>query len=217
MVWRCFQQAAQYLVALFLVFVFGTFDMSNPWDPFPFPLFGDQIEAEIYEWIGRALDAWEHVEFELARMYSLLVGDPEWSKMQEYGSAGNIFRDRIGNLANVAASYFCIKPHQDHEGALDALITACKGFADRRNEVAHGMVMNVQTFMFWQEKLKWAVPNVPQLLVVPPYYLLRKHDSSGMPGFGYSSVELTALTTRLRELSWSIDDFNSRVWPRESR
>ncbi|MER9266608.1 hypothetical protein NKI63_18870 [Mesorhizobium sp. M0410] len=195
----------------------GVSDMINPWDPFPFPLYGDQNEDEIYQWIGRSLDAWEHVEFELARMYSLLCGDPEWAKMQEYGGSGNIFRDRIGNLANVAVSYFRRDPHQDHEGALDGLITACKGFADRRNEVAHGMVMDVQTFLFWQDKMKAAAPNVPQLLVVPPYYHVRKHDSLGLPGFGYSSFELSTITNRLLDLSRAIDAFNLRVWPRESR
>ncbi|TIX44533.1 MAG: hypothetical protein E5W81_13070 [Mesorhizobium sp.] len=190
--------------------------MSNPWDPYPFPLFADQSDSVLYEAIGRTLDRWEWVEFELARMYSLFVGDPEWSKMQEYGS-GNIFRDRLSVLSQAAANWFRKHPCQSAEGEYNSLVIQAKGFADRRNEVAHGMVMDVKDFLFWKDKLKLAAPNVPQILLVPPYYLLRKHDNLGLPGFGYSSVELQALMMRLFRLTDAINGFNLRVWPIESR
>lgn len=166
--------------------------------------------------MGRALDCWEWVEFELARMYSLFVGDAEWSKMQEYGK-GNIFRDRITMLSSAAEVWFKKNPSQPDEGEYNGLVIQAKGYADRRNEVAHGMVMDVSDFMFWKEKLTLAAPNVPQHLLVPPYYHLRKHDSSGLPTFGYSSVELQALMMRLFRLVNAINDFNLRVWPVESR
>jgi len=190
--------------------------MSNPWDLPPYPLYGDQDQAVLYEWLGRTLESWERVEFELACTYSLCVGDPEWTKVQEYG-AGKIFRERIAALEEVARAFFVRRPNQQHEGQLRQLILACRGFADRRNEIAHSMIMDVSGFLFWQDKLLLVAPYGPQFLLVPPYYLLRKHNASGLPAFGYSSWELRILQKRLVDLLIQIGDFNDLVWPRELR
>lgn len=192
--------------------------MSNPWDAFPFPMHGDQREEIVYIGVGKVIDFWERVEFELARTYSLLVGDPAWSKMREYGGVGGyIFRDRAAKLARAAEAFFVKHPDQDNEGAFDALLARTSGFSDRRNEVAHGMIMDVGEFLFWQDKMTFAVPGLPQHLWVPPYYHTRKHDVLGLPAFGYSSVELEKLRGLLFQLELDIDAFNKKVWPLERR
>lgn len=192
--------------------------MANPWDPFPFPKRGDLTEDAIYIAVGKEIDHWERVEFELARSYSLFYGDSQWDKMQEYGGPGGyIFRERAAKLARVAETYFIKHSNQEHEGDFDALLAKCIGFSDRRNEVAHGMEMDVNDFLFWLDKMPDATRGVPQHLWVPPYYHSRKHDELGLPVFGYSSIELECLRRLLFDLEMEIDKFNERLWPRATR
>jgi hypothetical protein len=192
--------------------------MANTWDPFPFPKRGDLSEDAVYIAVGKVIDHWERVEFELARSYSLFAGDSLWEKMREYGGVGGyIFKDRAARLAKSAEKYFIRHPNQEHEGDFDLLMVKAIGFSDRRNEVAHGMAMNVQEFLFWLDKMPEANRWLPQNLWVPPYYHSRKHDSLGLPAFGYSSVELEILRKRLFNLELEIDAFNEKLWPRATR
>jgi hypothetical protein len=67
--------------------------MSNPWDPQPAPTRGDDSPGLTFEWAGRAISQWEHIEFQLALLYSVFAGSPNNGKtVQEYG-AGRIFRN----------------------------------------------------------------------------------------------------------------------------
>jgi hypothetical protein len=64
--------------------------------------------------------------------------------------------------------------------------------------------------------MKLAAQDTPQFIVAPPYYLSRKHDAkTGMPIFGYSSVQLQVLCERFSILELAIDKFKRRYWPNE--
>src|SRR5687768_16897531 len=52
--------------------------MANPWDPLPLPRDADLDDKVTYEWVGRIVDRWEQIEFTLARLHSVFVGDPRW-------------------------------------------------------------------------------------------------------------------------------------------
>ncbi|MER8822632.1 hypothetical protein NKH70_22915 [Mesorhizobium sp. M0991] len=186
--------------------------MSNPWDPMSFPLMGDHDDSTLFEALGRALDKWEFVEFGLAMLYSLFVGDQSFAKTQEYGG-GKIFRERLAGLQRVAEAWFVNFPSQQLEGEFDKLTTAARGFSDRRNEFAHGLVMDVRPVMFWRSKMTLASPNLPQFIVGPPLYLGRKHDLTGMPTFGYSSIELELIYDRMTEFELEVDRFIRTLWP----
>lgn len=188
--------------------------MPDPWDPLPYPAHGDHDEDSLYAAVGRTIDAWERVEFELSWFYSLFLGDHELGKMQEYGGAGgNIFRDRAVKVAEAANAYFISEPDQEREAVFNRLLTAAKGFSDRRNEVAHGMLMDVRGFVFWRNKMPEASQSMPQYLWHPPYYHARKHGLDGMPTFGYSSIELGTLNDRFFELEYAMGQFRARLWP----
>jgi hypothetical protein len=116
--------------------------MSNPWDPLPFPVVGDPEDRIVFEALGRTLNRWEFTEFALSILYSLFVGDYRFGKMQEYGKP-NIFKDRLGGLERVAAEWFTRRPDQQAEGEFDRIVNGARGFADRRNEIAHGLVVDV--------------------------------------------------------------------------
>ncbi|WP_394890886.1 hypothetical protein ACG873_05995 [Mesorhizobium sp. AaZ16] len=188
--------------------------MANPWDPLPLPILGNHDEGVLFAALGRTLNRWEYIEVGLSILFSLFAGDPSFTKMQAYGASGKIFRNRLDGLKRAADGWFARSPSQEIEGEFDKLVTAAGGFADRRNEVAHGLVMDASVFLFWREKMILASPNRPQFLVIPPYYLVSRHnDLTGMPDYGYSSIELDALDERLIDFEIEVDSFTHRLWP----
>lgn len=186
--------------------------MANPWDPLPLPVIGDLFETTLYEALGRIVNRWEYMEVGLAIMYSLFAGDATFAKMAEYGS-GRIFKDRLAGLRRVAAQWFIKKPDQMAEGEFDRITAAAAGFSDRRNEFAHGIVMDVSGIIFWRVQLRLASPETPQFLLVPAFHVIRKHGADGMPQFGYSSSQLALLRDRIADLEISINEFKSVLWP----
>ena len=186
--------------------------MGYPWDPFPLPLLGDPHDSVLFEALGRALERWEQVELGLSFMYSLFVGDPTFHRMRDYG-AGKIFRDRLTSLRLASDAWFIRNSNQAMEGRFDRLASAAEGFADRRNEIAHGLVVDVRGITFWHATMTLASPRSPHFLLVPPLHYLRKHDETGMPKYGYSSAELNALRRHLEDLEVAIHRFKSDLWP----
>src|SRR5262245_12448662 len=64
---------------------FLDFAMPEPWGPLPFPTRGDDDEALTHEGVGRVMSAWEAIEFELSRTYSIFESDPDGPSIQDYG------------------------------------------------------------------------------------------------------------------------------------
>jgi hypothetical protein len=67
--------------------------MANPWDSLPYPKRGDDDDRWTFEWAGRVISQWEHIEFQLGLLYTIFAGVPyNGQTIKEYG-AGKIFRD----------------------------------------------------------------------------------------------------------------------------
>jgi hypothetical protein len=178
--------------------------LSNPWDPFPFPQSGDPEDSLTYEGVGRVLSEWEAIEFHLARLYSIFVGDADGVSLQQYGT-GRIFRDRLDRLQAASEKYFVGRPNQDLEAACDCLRKIATGYADRRNDVAHGMVFPVHGMTFF-EQMRGSPSDKPHYLLIPPYYVIREHDG-GLPAYGYSFTELWTLRIKLRTFGDQINRY----------
>ncbi|MEW9838690.1 hypothetical protein [Mesorhizobium marinum] len=185
--------------------------MANGW-MLPLPLFADSSDEPVFMALGRAINRWEHIEFSLAQMYSLFVGDESLRKMREYG-APSIFRDRLAGLQHAAEAWFIKNPSQGHEGTFDKLTTAARGFSDRRNEFAHGLVLNVTEHIFWRVHLRLHAPDTERYLVVPALHTVRKYDRHWQPLFGYSSYELDILSERMSNLEGELDYLAFTIWP----
>lgn len=181
---------------------------KNPWDPIPIPTHADKTDSATYEGVGRVISQWEAVEFQLSRLYSAFVGDPDGESIQQYGT-GRIFRDRLTLLEGVAAQWFIANPSQHSEGHFERLIEQARGFADRRNEIAHGIVFPVHTVSYFVSVMN--LPAGVRWALVPPYYLLRKHDERGAPVFIYTSAELNSLAKTLLKLVSVIGAYNKFV------
>ncbi|MBO6724190.1 MAG: hypothetical protein JJ911_00830 [Rhizobiaceae bacterium] len=186
--------------------------MADPWD-IPLPIVADYDESPLYEALGRAVDRWEHIEWTLSMLYSLFVGDHTFLSMREYGANGNIFRDRLAGLERAADAWFVKNCNQSAEGEFNRLMVAARGFSDRRNEFAHGVVANVAPHIFWRCRLLSA-PEPDRYLVVPPIYIVRKYDEYGLPTFGFSSFELEILHNRMQFLELDLALLMDDLWPR---
>ncbi len=151
--------------------------MSNLWDVPPLPTIGDDDEEATYAGVGRVTSQWEAIEFQFSRLYSIFVGKPD-EEMRAYG-AGRIFRERSKILAEAARDYFIRNPDQELEGQLHALTIRAEGFSDRRNEIAHGIVFQLQRLSFFREQMDPSVRGKFQWGLIPPYHTSQKHAADG--------------------------------------
>lgn len=184
----------------------------QPWDPLPFPVQGDAAADATYAAVGLMMSQWEAVEFDLARLYSFLAGTSETTgAFRDYGGNRRIFRERLAGLEAVATRYFVRRCSQAMEARFADLTRRAAGFSERRNEIAHGIVMEVSKITYFAERLTLAPAGDPQHLLVPPYHVLRQHDGFGLPAFAYNSGQIRQLASRLLTLSDDICAFRQML------
>lgn len=184
-----------------------------------FPRIGDIDENITYAAMGRLISQWEAVEFELSRLFAALMWDPDGRTMQFYGKP-RIFRERLDILKIAFDGHFMKSPCQHEEGIVDLLLSDITNCADHRNEVAHGMVLDVAQTSLFDNRMAPNPGRKPSFLLLPPYYLLRKHDESG-PTFAYSSIEICELVSQMMELQLRSRPIRHalfpELWPQEHR
>jgi len=188
--------------------------MADPWDRPPFPNSGDDDEDITYAAVGRVISQWEHVESELSHLYALFIGKP-WKEeaFDGYYEEGKTTKSRIKSVGIVSHSFFQRNPDQTREGNFTALMRCVEGFADRRHEVAHGIVRPIQWYRVALPDLE-APPNSPfQFCVVPPHYQRSWFDENRMPRYVYTSKELIYLESLLRSLLRDVIFFKRDLMP----
>jgi hypothetical protein len=175
--------------------------MVNPWEDFTRPVRGDSDINRLYEYLGRAISSWEHVEFELSRLYSLFSGTLDSDRLlRDYGK-GRIFSERLLILRKAAHQWFAKSPSQNLEADFDEICAFAEGFAMRRNEVAHAVILPTDVLPFFLEGRSQVPPTVRRWAVIPPYYLGRKHhEPTNIPEFAYVTSQLRALMSDLIKL-----------------
>jgi hypothetical protein len=188
--------------------------MSNPWDPYPFPAAADEDPRDTYYGVGVVISGWESIEFEFARLYSVFkgLGPKNGDAIQEYGT-GRIFRERADALSTLSERYFTKNCNQAHEAEYAKLLVAAVGFSARRNEVAHGIVINVAGIAYFKMRMPLLDPNKVQTVVIPPYYTIRFHDPGGFPSYAYNKLQLEGLAVKLREVEIAIRQFRESLHP----
>ena len=169
------------------------------WDPLPFPACGDDDFKQTLYGVGLFITHWEAIEFELSRLYSFFAGDPDGEAVKRYGK-GRIFVERLDILNKAAASYFVSNTNQQTEAAYDDLANEASGFSVRRNEIAHGIVMDVARITIFQQKMPLLDPSKKHIVLIPPYYAMRFHGSDGFPLYAYNSTQLETLSSYLLRL-----------------
>jgi len=184
--------------------------MSSPWDAPPLPYRGDDDPDAIYLGVGKIMTGWETLEFELSRLYSVFCDDSDGDSMREYGKP-TIARLRLDGLSQAADKFFIRKPSQEIEGEFHGILTRLREVALRRNEVAHGIVFDVQRITALRQKFRPEFRGRPQHVLIAPYYAFKQHDTDGLPAYGYTSPTLHLLMLVMAESHQLIGQFRRKL------
>jgi hypothetical protein len=117
--------------------------MSNPWDVRPWAEQGDKSENDVFVAVGKALSHWELAEQAIAGLFTLLtVGSyhaPRVPALRAYSSVISS-ANRIQMVSAALDSW--LREWQDCPvgGNAVTVLQECRGWAGRRNDVAHGLV-----------------------------------------------------------------------------
>jgi hypothetical protein len=165
-------------------------DEEKRWEPPPFPKRGNRSCRALYEAIGRALSTWEELEARLAGLYAALCGQSQFDDdaNNAYGRELN-FRNRLAELERAGCRYFVKRPDQTLEGELAWVIRHAKGYSQRRNDVAHGVVRVLRMVLDpRQGVLSVSVPT--EWCLVPPHFREAKFVSPDTPAHILTSREI---------------------------
>lgn len=159
---------------------------TNPYDVLPPPeIGGGATSAEaIYIEIGRALTTWEELEEHLAEAFALMAGRPSHEAttntspaMRAYGTVVT-FRGRKDMILAASEAYF-MQRKSGLQAELKSFVNRCANFASRRNDIAHGVIKNIELIADIPG-LPGGIPDNTWYLVPPNYNsnkirLLPKH------------------------------------------
>lgn len=165
---------------------------------------------DTYSGVGAALSQWEALEFELARIYSIFAGDPDGEGLREYGEP-RIFSLRLSAFGTKAGGYFIRHPNQQTEGELGRIVRAATGFSDRRNEIAHGMVLDVKNIAYFRSRMPLIDTSRTCALLIPPWHTLRHHKPDGLPSYAYNANQMKEIATRIHDLEQQADAFRKAL------
>jgi hypothetical protein len=172
--------------------------MADPWDIPPLPKRGDLSAQITWAAVGKALTEWEELELYLARVYAVFIGLTPFNAIQEatYKDAA-IFRERANVIERAAESYFAKHPCQDIEGDFEALMREARNLAQRRNDIAHGVVKLV-----WMSEFADIVDTDDlrqEYLLAPAAYRAKQFDWVRTPTYLYSSIEILRFAEAFRD------------------
>jgi hypothetical protein len=191
----------------------------KPWDPPPPPKTGDPRADITFIAIGRALTAREHFEESMAFLFAKFLGlkGNQLPAKRAYGSILT-FRSRAEMVEAAAEAYFFTDPEARLQKEVIGLINAARGFAPRRNEIAHGIVRRrtvpggfiaspsgrvVQKLETWGFAVVPSDYSTKRTTLEPPTILLAGIGHG--PDYIYTSKEINDLTKKFTTLATQTD------------
>jgi len=133
----------------------GPKQTASPWEIRPKAPTGSPTDDEIYRAVGMALTSWEYAETALAALFARFARAEADSKViepaaQAYGSITN-FNSRVGMVQIAAQAFFQLAEDRgcpvddidDVSASFRELTRFTNGLAERRNNIAHGVVSHV--------------------------------------------------------------------------
>lgn len=165
-------------------------DPNNPWAQPPYANPPEADEAALFEAVGRALTSWEHLEAALATLFVRFIAYDRESlaARRAYGSVVS-FMGRAEMLTEAASAYFSFHPDEQLSDSFRRVSNACRQAAARRNDIAHGSVVEV-----------YFVGKVPGYALAPGSYNVRRVDLHSKPAYLYSVREIAKFTKGFDDL-----------------
>ena len=197
-----------------------TIEQDHPWDRPPYSgipnRFGDREPGAIYAALGRAVSDWEGVSAATAALFHALLKEAERSDLEAgaveaFGGVTKV-QERAKRLRARWERFFDADfgaAGDDAEallGELPELMAAYRGWAERRNDLAHGTVTEA------------AAPDVEQddQPIVAHHALCPSHARTGKwphvePEYNYVAGEIAAFADAFRALNERIEGVAQRV------
>jgi hypothetical protein len=173
------------------------------WDrPDPAPQGDDSADA-LFSAVGEALSAWERVENQVANLFCIFVGarvnvDKPAPAIRAYGAIIS-FTSRADMLQAAAAAYFLSHPQiAGQQETWSNLLKELRGFANRRNDIAHGMVE--QEFNFKEERSNG-------FFLVPGLYISKKYPTDEPPAYRFIGEQVKHFADEFSDLANSVRVF----------
>jgi hypothetical protein len=205
----------------------------SPWArPAP-PSIGDPLADITYRSVGEALTCWEFFEICLGRMFSAFVGrrSQPMVAVRAYGAVMS-FEGRMAMVTEAARAHFHIsqnraRPEDQLQADIEQLIKEAREYGARRNEIAHGIVMQYGLV----SSSSWKDPAMFRSFIIgPPEYMSsrrtipRRIPPMGEPppelmfgvSYVYSSKEIDSLSRQFELLSKRTMALSAKIvnlWP----
>jgi hypothetical protein len=204
--------------------------MPNPWDiPVSAPLRpGNQTPDDIYLAVGRALTKWEGLEAEMSALFAVVTSSTEQRyyvpATQAYGAI-NGTAARAEMIAKAAEAFFLeLRALVDDdelrtdlstfEAELKEILAAYRGWAARRNDIAHGYVTESQHPDYAADRPSAGGPPV----MATTYSLCPSHGNSRkwhlitvQPQYHYIATEIDQFADAFDNLGHRVSDFSARL------
>lgn len=192
--------------------------MSNPWDIPLKPKPGERLDLpdDLYAAVGKALSSWDGVESTLARIFALCCQTPIFGNplgepaIRAYGSVVS-FNGRAEMVDAASRAYFHNKkaPTAEIEMKLRGLLSECRQFAGRRNDIAHGRV----EFLLGAEYDWWPQGEREHCwLFLPGLLSTKRYSLDHEPTYIYMLAELTYFKDQFDNLAGRISELEGDLW-----
>jgi hypothetical protein len=126
--------------------------MSKPWDVRPRQTPGDPHPGDIFHNVGLALNEWEALESRMAELFDALVSNAH-SPLQSNRAAFSAFTAVSSSSARTqlvnAAAPMALAKQPDLLAKVSDFLSRVSHFGARRNEIAHGLTVNLSEFGFY--------------------------------------------------------------------
>lgn len=185
--------------------------MDKPWNRPPLPSTADTDATALYAGVGKVMSEWEGIETQLYRIFSFLCFAPDDRQMMQRYGEERIFLNRFTQLKAEAYKLFCKRHNQEIEGDFDTISAVVEGYSGRRNDVAHGIVQNVNYYAFFTDKAGPLVPFTNYWLILPALYKWPGNSLQASPPFAYNSVMLEDLVRSLSEVYAGLTDLREKL------
>jgi hypothetical protein len=191
--------------------------MPNPWDiPVSTPLRpGVRNEDELFISVGRALTRWENLEAEIGSVYAALTTSPQERyvapAIRAFGTVTNT-NSRAEMITHAAEAFFHLTANADREeerleSELKDILKSYRGWAGRRNDIAHGCSTASQHPDYHDDKQ----PIITTYCLCPSHGSSRKWELNMEPVYHYIPREIDAFGRAFDELCEHVADFASRL------
>ncbi len=174
---------------------------KNPWDVHAISNGIERDIEKIYAAVGRSLTNWNKVELELTRIFcAFAVYDGHYQIVARAFGAVRTFEGRQKMLQRISDAYFSCcevtpemqKIQSDFKYLLN---TKCKGGSERRNDIAHGNIIEYKAYK----------DSEPNYWFGPCSIDSTKTNFHGIPDFAYGSPELNAYASFFEDLSKEVN------------